>query len=140
MHRTFPDIGYLKFLNSIESLPFDLIDSNNNNAAKVLQDIENKMDDGGPAALRCINILNQKTTNSIWSSRQLEPFVNKITNRNSYEAVASVLQELDTVSQRQSIILAHFVFYLQPLMHDTNDVIRDLAISLVMRYLRLNPK
>jgi hypothetical protein len=121
-------------------LPLDLIDLNNN-AAKVHQEVDNTNSrDDSSSALKSINILNQKTTNSIWSSRQLEPFINKITNRKSYEAVSSVLQELDAVSQRQSIILAHFVFYLQPLMHDSDDVIRDLAVSLVMRYLRLNPK
>jgi hypothetical protein len=122
----------------MDTLPFDPTDLNNNGDALAFHDSSNKIRPTQPP--RPVNILNQKTTTSIWSSQQLEPFVKKITNRISYDAVSSVLQELDAVSQRQSIILAHFVFYLQPLMHDSNDVIRDLSILLIMRYLRLNPK
>jgi hypothetical protein len=90
--------------------------------------------------MRSINVLNQKSISSLWSSKQLEPFINKLLNRDSYDGVLSVLQELDAVSQRQPIILSHFVFYLQPLTQDPNDLIRDLSFSLIMRYLRLNPK
>ena len=114
-------------------MPLDFCDLNNNTSSIVRYLDTNK-------SLRSINILNQKTSSSIWTSKQLEPFIKKITNRNSFETVSSVLQELDAVSQRQSIILSHFVFYLQPLLKDSNDVIRELSIALIMRYLRLNPK
>ena len=87
-----------------------------------------------------INIFNQKVLTSIWSSKQLEPFTGKILNRDNYDGVLSVLQEIDTVSQRQPVVLSHFLFFLQPMMQDINDNLRDWSMSLIMRYLRLNPK
>lgn len=54
--------------------------------------------------------------------------------------IALVLQELEAISQRDTTILTHFVFFLRPLIMDQNDIIRDFSISLLMRYLRLNPK
>jgi hypothetical protein len=59
---------------------------------------------------------------------------------NLTKGALSVLQEIDQISQRQPIILAHFSHYLQPLIKNKNETIRDLAIALIMRYLRLNPK
>lgn len=91
-------------------------------------------------SLKSVNVLNQRSNLSLWSSKQLEPFINKILNRDSFDGVFSVLQELDTVSQRQPVILSHFVSYLQPLMQDLNDQLRDISFSLIMRYLRLNPR
>jgi hypothetical protein len=134
LQKSYPEIVFLKCINAVELIPFEPIEfnktTNNNNILKSLP----------TNSMRSINVLNQKSISSLWSSKQLEPFINKLLNRDSYDGVLSVLQELDAVSQRQPIILSHFVFYLQPLTQDPNDLIRDLSFSLIMRYLRLNPK
>ncbi len=123
----------LKYLSSLESVPFESLDLSKSADIDLLKLIPT-------TSLRSVNVLNQKTNVSIWSSKQLEPFISKILNRDNFDAVLSVLQELDAVSQRQAIILSHFVFYLKPLILDLNDQLRDLSINLIMRYLRLNPK
>lgn len=132
MYKLYPDIGSLKFINGSLSIPFESIEKrteqNNNIDISVL------------SSFTSINIFNQKTLLSTWSSKQLEPFANKLVNRDNYDGVLSVLNELDTVSQRQPKILAYFVFYLQPMMQDPNENLRDSSIALIMRYLRLNPK
>lgn len=125
LHNLYTDINSLKFINSILTIPFDL-------------STLNKIDSASFSS--SVNIFNQKVVSSIWSSKQLEPFTGKILNRENYDGVLSVLQEIDTVSQRQPIVLSHFIFYLQPLMQDINDNLRDWAMSLIMRYLRLNPR
>lgn len=143
LNKLFPDISYLKYLSSVEPVLCSTADTqssdvnNNETSSKKLDE-----DNNNKYSQRPINVLNQKTggANSIWTSKQLEPFIKKITSRESFDTVYGELQDLDTVSQRQSTILSHFVFYLQPLMSDSHDAIRDLAISLIMRYLRLNPK
>ncbi|RNA14305.1 Integrator complex subunit 1 [Brachionus plicatilis] len=75
----------------------------------------------------------------LWKTKQLEPFINKLSNRSNYEEVLFVLNELDTVSERQPIILSQFAIYLKSLLEDNDDKIRDYAFNLLMRYLRLNP-
>ncbi len=52
----------------------------------------------------------------------------------------SVLQELEKYSLRQPFILNEFIHYLHDFLKDLNDMIRELTYSLVMRFLRLNPK
>lgn len=133
LQNTYPDINSLKYLNSLQSIPFESIEILRSASRTELLKLM-------PECLKCVNNLNQKLNMPIWTSKQLEPFVNKLTNRNSFESVLSVLQELDAVSQRQPILLSHFVIYLIPLISDSNDLIRELAISLIMRHLRLNPK
>lgn len=51
-----------------------------------------------------------------------------------------VLQELETISQRDTSILSHFSSSICPLILDNNDTIRELSLALLMRHLRLNPK
>ena len=128
--KLYPDIGSLKFINGILAIPFDSIKKINN-------DDNNNIE---LASLVQVNIFNQKSSASTWSMKQLEPFTSKLLNRNNYDGVLSVLNELDSVSQKQPIILSCFVFYLKPMMQDPNDFLRDSVISLIMRYLRLNPK
>lgn len=86
-----------------------------------------------------VNSLLQKLNMPIWKTKQLEPFINKLSNRSNYEEVLFVLNELDTVSERQPIILSQFAIYLKTLLNDDDDKIRDYSFSLLMRYLRLNP-
>ena len=128
--KLYPDIGSLKFINGILSIPFELA-TKRCDLTTTSSEPNNNM---------TVNIFNQKSSTFIWSTRQLEPFTSKILNRDNYDGVLSVLQELDTVSQRQPVILSYFVFYLQPLMQDLNDNLRDISLALIMRYLRLNPK
>jgi hypothetical protein len=132
MYKLYPDINSLKFVNGMLSMPFDSIkkpnEEDNNNIDLILF-----------KSLSSVNLF-QKSNMANWTSKQLEPFTSKIINRDNYDGVLLVLQELDTVSQRQPKILSYFVFYLQPLMQDPNDTLRDTSISLIMRYLRLNPK
>lgn len=125
MYNLYPDISSLKFINGILTIPFDMFTKTNS-------DLE--------TSSSAINIFNQKVLTSIWSSKQLEPFTGKILNRDNYDGVLAVLQEIDTVSQRQPVVLSHFLFFLQPMMQDINDNLRDWSMSLIMRYLRLNPK
>lgn len=93
-----------------------------------------------PTNFNHVNSLLQKLNMPLWKTKQLEPFVNKLSNRSNYEEVLFVLNELDTVSERQPIILSQFAIYLKNLLEDNDDKIRDYALSLLMRYLRLNPK
>lgn len=134
MYKLYADINSLKFINGTLSIPFDTTktspapESNNNIDITLL------------SSLSSVNIFNQKASVASWTAKQLEPFISKIGNRHNYDGILLVLNELDTVSQRQPKILSYFVFYLQPLMQDSNDKLRDLSIALIMRYLRLNPK
>lgn len=132
MYKLYPDINSLKFVNGMLSIPFDPI-------KKPLEETNNNVDSVLFTSLSSVNLF-QKTSAASWTTKQLEPFTSKLINRNNYDGVLLVLQELDTVSQRQPKILSYFVFYLQPLMQDPNDNLRDTSISLIMRYLRLNPK
>lgn len=86
-----------------------------------------------------VNSLLQKLNMPLWKTKQLEPFIKKLSNRSNYEEVLFVLNELDTVSERQPIILSQFAIYLKTLLNDDDDKIRDCSFSLLMRYLRLNP-
>jgi hypothetical protein len=119
------------------TIPFELIMNKNNDISDSNNNCVTAITSTSSSS---VNIFNQKIVNSIWSTKQLEPFIGKILNRENYDGVLSVLQEIDTVSQRQPVVLTHFIFHLQPLMQDINDNLRDLSISLIMRYLRLNPK
>ncbi len=133
LQKFYPDLNTLKYLSSLESVPFESLDLSKSTDIDLLKLIPT-------TSLRSVNVLNQKTNVAMWSTKQLEPFISKLLNRDNFDGVLSVLQELDAVSQRQAIILSHFVFYLKPLMLDLNDQLRDLSINLIMRYLRLNPK
>jgi len=117
------------------TIPFELI--MNKNSSNINDSNNNCV---STPTTTTVNIFNQKIVNSIYSTKQLEPFIGKILNRENYDGVLSVLQEIDTVSQRQPVVLTHFIFHLQQLMQDINDHLRDLSFSLVMRHLRLNPK
>jgi hypothetical protein len=37
--------------------------------------------------MRSINVLNQKSVSSLWSTKQLEPFITKLLNRDSYDGI-----------------------------------------------------
>lgn len=132
MYKLYPDISSLKFINGTLSIPFDSAQKNH--------ETNNNVEIGLLSSLSSVNIFNQKANVTNWSSKQLEPFTSKLINRNNYDGVLSVLQELDAVSLRQPKILSYFVFYLQPFMQDSNDNLRDISIALIMRYLRSNPK
>lgn len=132
MYKLYPDINSLKFVNGMLSIPFDSI-------KRTVEETNNNIDSVIFMSLSSVNLF-QKTNTASWTTKQLEPFTSKLINRDNYDGVLLVLQELDTVSQRQPKILSYFVFYLQPLMQDPNESLRDTSISLIMRYLRLNPK
>jgi hypothetical protein len=144
LQKLYPDLLSINFLTSLESIPFDM---EINDAKRVKTMLNNSSSSNvnsstnlPPDSLTYVNILNQKSAISSFSLKQLEPFIDKINERKNFDAVLSVLQELDKISQRQPNILSHFVYHLQNLVNDKSSVIRDLAISLIMRYLRLNSK
>ncbi len=39
--------------------------------------------------MRSINVLNQKSVSSLWSTKQLEPFITKLLNRDSYDGIVN---------------------------------------------------
>ena len=79
MYKLYPDIGSLKFINGTLSIPFD---SNKKSAA---EENNNNIDTTLYSSFLSVNIFNQKTSVSTWSAKQLEPFANKLANRNSYD-------------------------------------------------------
>ncbi len=79
MYKLYPDIGSLKFINGTLSIPFDRIKKNSSETNN------NNIDTNVYSSFLSVNIFNQKSNVSTWSVKQLEPFANKLTNRNSYD-------------------------------------------------------
>jgi len=124
LQKAYPEVGPLKNVNSTISLLL-LSSSSTNKASSCSTEI---------------SLYIPKVTTRFWSAKQLEPFVKKLLNRDNFDDVFKVLQELENVSQRQPLILNDFVYYLSEFFVDSSDAVRDLAITLVLRFLKLNPK
>ncbi|KAL3877747.1 hypothetical protein ACJMK2_035409 [Sinanodonta woodiana] len=85
-------------------------------------------------------ILPATRPTSPWTVNQLMPFIQRIRKEASPEDVLGVLQDLDETSKRKIDILDHFVADLKRLMLISNDQCRNTAHTLVMRFIRQNPK
>ena len=81
LQKSYPEISFLKYINALESIPFEAIEFTktlNNNS--ILKSLPTK-------SMRSINVLNQKSTPSLWSTKQLEPFISKLLNRDSFDGL-----------------------------------------------------
>ena len=142
MQKIYSEISSLKSINAII-----------NSRSAIAIPIEKNSENGFS------NLNVPKPVTRISSPKQLEPFINKLLNRDNFDGeihetfsfnsffkcflilgVITVLQELEKCSQLQPFILNEFIHYLHDFLKDFNDSIREFSYSLVMRFLRLNPK
>jgi hypothetical protein len=89
LQRLYPEITSLKYIISIETIPFEpeqptanvaavhhITDSVSENSSKTL------------SSLSRVNNLNikRRQDESLWTHKQLDPFINKLSNRDNYES------------------------------------------------------
>ncbi|XP_022317209.2 integrator complex subunit 1-like [Crassostrea virginica] len=77
---------------------------------------------------------------SPWTVGQLTPFLDRLRESTDSEDILEVLTDLDETSKRKVDILEHFIGDLKKFLMHGSDTVRNTAYSLVMRYIRHNPR
>lgn len=84
--------------------------------------------------------VGQPRSTSPWTVGQLTPFLDRLHTSTDSEDILEVLTDLDETSKRKVDILEHFIGDLKKLLLHGSDTVRNTAYSLVMRYIRHNPR
>ncbi|XP_056018068.1 integrator complex subunit 1-like isoform X2 [Ostrea edulis] len=84
--------------------------------------------------------VTQPRSTSPWTVGQLTPFLDRLHMATDSEDILEVLTDLDETSKRKVDILEHFIGDLKKLLLHASDTARNTAYSLVMRYIRHNPR
>ncbi|XP_061168184.1 integrator complex subunit 1-like [Saccostrea echinata] len=85
-------------------------------------------------------VVGQPRSTSPWTVGQLTPFLDRLHTATDSDDILEVLTDLDETSKRKVDILEHFIGDLKKLLFHASDTVRNTAYSLVMRYIRLNPR
>jgi len=102
--------------------------------------VEGPSADGAPTSTKpTVRSVITPPENTMWSSAQLAPFVQRLAPGQPVEDVSKVLVDLDETSKRRVDILDHFVPHLVRLLSDVTNTCRTQAHTLLLRHIRENP-